>query len=151
MVIKTGGEESPLLPSRYFSLTLISFLFYTLFIQKEILIKEHPPWLRYNREEESLLSINGKGSETNAGKDPEVEAAFHKFMVHRLGERSLYTSRSFEALMDWKITSFQDAFRYTGSKMVGMVYGSAMKAGEIKLNEALMQEAENLGNRLVKN
>ena len=48
------------------------------------------------------------------------------------------------------LRTFQDAFRYTGSKMVGMVYGSAMKAGEIKLNEALMQEAENLGKRLVK-
>jgi len=30
-----------------------------------------------------------------------------------------------------------------------MVYGSAMKAGEIKNNEALMQEAEDLGKRLV--
>ena len=29
------------------------------------------------------------------------------------------------------LRTFQDAFRYTGSKIVGMVYGSAMKAGEI--------------------
>ena len=48
------------------------------------------------------------------------------------------------------LRSFQDAFRYTGSEIVGMVYGSAMKAGEIKLNETLMQEAEDLGKRLVK-
>jgi len=47
------------------------------------------------------------------------------------------------------IRTFQDAFRYTGSKTVGMVYGSAMKAGEIKNNQALMREAEELGKRLV--
>jgi multimeric flavodoxin WrbA len=47
------------------------------------------------------------------------------------------------------LRAFQDAFRYTGSKIVGMVYGSAMKAGEIADNKALMQEAEELGKRLV--
>jgi multimeric flavodoxin WrbA len=48
------------------------------------------------------------------------------------------------------LRTFQDSFRYTGSKMVGMVYGSAMKAGDIKFNEVLMQEAEKLGKRLIK-
>lgn len=47
------------------------------------------------------------------------------------------------------LRTFQDAFRYTRSKIVGMVYGSAMKAGEIENNEALMQEAEELGKLLV--
>jgi multimeric flavodoxin WrbA len=47
------------------------------------------------------------------------------------------------------LRTFQDAYRYTGSKIVGMVYGSAMKAGEIQNNEALMREAEELGKRLV--
>ena len=47
------------------------------------------------------------------------------------------------------LRTFQDAYRYTGSKIAGMVYGSAMKAGEIQNNEALMQEAEELGKRLV--
>ena len=47
------------------------------------------------------------------------------------------------------LRTFQDAFRYTGSKIVGMVYGSAMEAGEIENNEALMREAEELGNLLV--
>ncbi len=47
------------------------------------------------------------------------------------------------------IRTFQDAFRYTGSKLVGMVYGSAMRAGEIESNEALMRQAKDLGNRLV--
>jgi multimeric flavodoxin WrbA len=47
------------------------------------------------------------------------------------------------------LRAFQDAFRYTGSKIVGMVYGSAMEAGEIAHNKALMREAEELGKRLV--
>jgi multimeric flavodoxin WrbA len=47
------------------------------------------------------------------------------------------------------LRAFQDAYRYAGSKIVGMVYGSAMKAGEIADNKVLMQEAEELGRRLV--
>jgi multimeric flavodoxin WrbA len=47
------------------------------------------------------------------------------------------------------LRAFQDAYRYTGSKVVGMVYGSAMTAGEIENNGALMREAEELGKRLV--
>jgi multimeric flavodoxin WrbA len=47
------------------------------------------------------------------------------------------------------LRTFQDAYRYTGSKIVGMVYGSATEAGEIANNEALMEEAEELGKRLV--
>lgn len=47
------------------------------------------------------------------------------------------------------LRTFQDAFRYTGSKIAGMVYGSATEAGEIADNKALMQEAEELGKRLV--
>ena len=49
------------------------------------------------------------------------------------------------------LRTFQDAFSYTRSKVVGMVYGSAMRAGEIENNEALMREAEELGKRLVGN
>jgi multimeric flavodoxin WrbA len=47
------------------------------------------------------------------------------------------------------LRTFQDAYRYTRSKIVGMVYGSAMEAGEIADNKALMREAEELGKRLV--
>jgi len=47
------------------------------------------------------------------------------------------------------LRTFQDAYRYTRSRIVGMVYGSAMKAGEIVNNEALMREAEELGKLLV--
>jgi multimeric flavodoxin WrbA len=61
------------------------------------------------------------------------------------GDTDPFTSGCVNALR-----TFQDAFRYTGSKMVGMVYGSAMKAGDIQFNETLMREAENLGKRLIK-
>lgn len=47
------------------------------------------------------------------------------------------------------LRSFQDAYNYAGAKIVGMVYGSADAAGEIKSNTALMQEAEELGKKLV--
>ena len=40
---------------------------------------------------------------------------------------------------------FQDAFNYVGATIVGMVYGSAHKAGEIAENKALMKEAAELG------
>lgn len=45
---------------------------------------------------------------------------------------------------------FQDAYRYVGAKMVGMVYGSASEPGEIAGNQALMTEAYDLGRMLGK-
>ena len=47
------------------------------------------------------------------------------------------------------LRTFQDAYRYTGSKIVGMVYGSAVDVGEIADSKSLMREAEELGKRLV--
>ena len=47
------------------------------------------------------------------------------------------------------LRTFQDAFSYTGAKIVGMVYGSAFGAGEIRTNEVLLKEAEKLGRDLV--
>jgi multimeric flavodoxin WrbA len=47
------------------------------------------------------------------------------------------------------LRTFQDAFGFVRSTIVGMVYGSAMEAGEIKSNKALMITAEELGNKLV--
>ena len=35
-----------------------------------------------------------------------------------------------------------------GAKIVGMIYGSAMEAGDIKANKALMKEATSLGKKL---
>ncbi len=47
------------------------------------------------------------------------------------------------------LRTFQDAFNYTKAKIIGMVYGSAFGAGEIRANEALLKEAEKLGKDLV--
>jgi multimeric flavodoxin WrbA len=47
------------------------------------------------------------------------------------------------------LRTFQDAFAYVGANIVGMVYGSADKPGEIKSNQDLMSEAEALGRKLV--
>jgi multimeric flavodoxin WrbA len=46
------------------------------------------------------------------------------------------------------LRTFQDAFGYVGAKIVGMVYGSAEKPGEIKSNQPLMARAEALGKKL---
>ena len=46
------------------------------------------------------------------------------------------------------LRAFQDAYRYTESEIVGMVYGSAMEAGEIRANEKLLAEAFDLGKLL---
>ncbi|MEW6263632.1 MAG: flavodoxin family protein [Thermodesulfobacteriota bacterium] len=48
------------------------------------------------------------------------------------------------------LRSFQDAFRYVGAEITGMVYGSAAKPGEIKGNTELMKRAEELGRDLVR-
>jgi len=46
------------------------------------------------------------------------------------------------------LRTFQDALNYIGAEIVGMVYGSASKAGEIRKNEAVMQEAFELGKKI---
>jgi multimeric flavodoxin WrbA len=47
------------------------------------------------------------------------------------------------------LRAFQDTYKYTKSKIIGMVYGSAMDAGQISSNEKVMQDAFKLGRRLV--
>jgi len=59
------------------------------------------------------------------------------------GDTDPFTSGCVNALR-----SFQDAFRYVGAKIVGMVYGTALDAGEIKSNVSLIQKAEELGKTL---
>jgi len=46
------------------------------------------------------------------------------------------------------IRSFQDALQFIEAELVGMVYGSASEAGEIKKNKALMKDAYDLGRKL---
>jgi multimeric flavodoxin WrbA len=60
------------------------------------------------------------------------------------GDRDPFVSGCVNALR-----TFQDSYGYTESTIVGMVYGSAMDAGQIRSNEAVMQEAFELGKQLV--
>jgi len=46
------------------------------------------------------------------------------------------------------LRTFQDAFDYVGAEIVGMVYGSASEAGEIRNNRDLMEKAYQLGKQL---
>ena len=46
------------------------------------------------------------------------------------------------------IRTFQDAFRYIGAEITGILYGSASIAGEIKGNRDLMKKARELGKEL---
>ena len=46
------------------------------------------------------------------------------------------------------LRTFQDAYAYKEIPIVGMVYGSATDAGEIRSNEKVMQEALDLGRKL---
>jgi multimeric flavodoxin WrbA len=59
------------------------------------------------------------------------------------GDTDPFTSGCVNALR-----TFQDAFRYVGARIAGMVYGSALEAGEISSNRDLMQNAEELGKKL---
>ena len=46
------------------------------------------------------------------------------------------------------LRTFQDAFNYVGAEIVGMIYGSASEAGEIRNNRDLMERAYKLGKQL---
>jgi multimeric flavodoxin WrbA len=48
------------------------------------------------------------------------------------------------------IRSFQDIFSYVNANLVGMVYGSADKPGEIQNNLDLLQKAFDLGKKLAR-
>ncbi|MFC1950729.1 flavodoxin family protein, partial [Chloroflexota bacterium] len=47
------------------------------------------------------------------------------------------------------LRTFQDVFSYIGAPIIGMVYGTASAAGEIKQNHDLMEKAYLLGKQLV--
>jgi len=47
------------------------------------------------------------------------------------------------------LRTLQDGFNYVKAPIVGMVYGSANVAGEVKVNRELMQKAFELGKRLI--
>jgi len=60
------------------------------------------------------------------------------------GDTDVFNSGCVNALR-----SFQDAYRYAGANIIGMVYGSAEEPGEITSNTSLMKQAENLGKKLM--
>ncbi|MBU2551342.1 MAG: flavodoxin family protein [Proteobacteria bacterium] len=60
------------------------------------------------------------------------------------GDTDPFTSGCVNALR-----TFQDCFRYVGAKITGMVYGSAMEAGQIESNASVLAQAEALGRKLV--
>ncbi len=47
------------------------------------------------------------------------------------------------------IRTFQDAFAYIGAELVGLVYGSADKPGEMRTQAGLLEEAYELGRKLL--
>jgi len=47
------------------------------------------------------------------------------------------------------IRAFQDAFRFVGAEIVGMVYASASAPGDVRTNKKVMDEAADLGRKLV--
>lgn len=77
---------------------------------------------------------------------PEQSPFFNKRIAIAMsyGDSDAFNSGCVNALR-----SFQDAYNYVGAKIVGMVYGSAEKPGEIGSNQNLMQQAEELGKKLV--
>lgn len=58
-------------------------------------------------------------------------------------DEDAFTSGAVNALR-----TFQDAFHFVGAEIVGMVYGSGHKAGEVRSNRALMSKALKLGQEL---
>lgn len=78
------------------------------------------------------------------GGDDGYELAGKKFaVVLAYADADAFSSGAVNALR-----MFQDAFNYLGAEVVGTVYGSAWKAGEIRKNKALMDAARALGKKI---
>ena len=78
------------------------------------------------------------------GGDDGYELAGKKFaVVLAYADADPFSSGAVNALR-----MFQDAFNYLGAEVVGTVYGSAWKAGEIRKNKALMDAARALGKKI---
>jgi multimeric flavodoxin WrbA len=81
-------------------------------------------------------------------EDPEKNQVYRKRIAIAMsyGDSDPFNSGCVNALR-----SFQDAYRYAGASIVGMVYGSADQPGEIASNAELMARAEEIGRELVMN
>ncbi len=82
------------------------------------------------------FALLGDGNKVFRGKKIAIAMSF--------GDRDAFTSGCVNALR-----TFQDAYGYVEAKIVGIVYGTAMRAGEISKNRLLMKEAEEIGAALV--
>jgi multimeric flavodoxin WrbA len=75
--------------------------------------------------------------------------AVHPFKGKRFGIVLTYADEDpFSSGAVNALRTFEDAFRYVGAEIVGMIYGSASKAGEIKKNKNLLKKAYQLGKDL---
>jgi len=83
-----------------------------------------------------LFALFGYKKDVLAGKRIAIAMSY--------GDTDAFNSGCVNALR-----TFQDAFKYAGANLVGMVYGSAETPGEIKSNQSLMDQAEALGKKLV--
>jgi multimeric flavodoxin WrbA len=80
-------------------------------------------------------AIHGKGYYALTGKDVGVILTYEDVDV--------FVSGGINALR-----SFQDIFAYVKANLVGSVYGSAGKAGDVRANGELMQKAYDLGKKI---
>jgi multimeric flavodoxin WrbA len=81
-------------------------------------------------------AIHGEGYYAFTGKDVGVILTYE--------DEDVYVSGGVNALR-----SFRDIFAYVRADLVGMVYGSAGKAGDVQTNDKLLQKAYNLGRKIV--
>jgi len=81
-------------------------------------------------------------------KDSEINPMYKKRIAIAMsyGDSDPFNSGCVNALR-----SFQDAYRYAGARIIGMVYGSADEPGEIASNAELMAQAEEIGKKLAMN
>jgi multimeric flavodoxin WrbA len=80
-------------------------------------------------------AIHGKGYYAFTGKDVGVILTYE--------DEDVFVSGGINALR-----SFQDIFAYVKANLVGAVYGSAGKAGDVKANGELLQKAYDLGKKI---
>jgi len=79
------------------------------------------------------------------GEKPKYHSLVRKrFGIVMTGE----AKDSFESGAVNAFRSFQDTFNFIGAELVGMVYGSALDAGEIRNNAQVMKEAFEMGKKL---
>jgi hypothetical protein len=75
--------------------------------------------------------------------------AVHPFKGKRFGIVLTYADEDpFSSGAVNALRTLEDTFRYVDAEIVGMIYGSASEAGEIKKNKKLLRKAYQLGKDL---